>query len=305
MRSIRFFTALLLGASLMIGATAAQAADAFSCTGTHPRAHDPIVVETTLGGVPALLRVPAAITRPPVVLWHGFGPPASEKALMDALPLDEVPAIKVYLGLPLFGKRLEGGNTDALVRRQSSDLATQMFAPVVLGAARELPAALAGLRDIGCLRRGDRIDLFGFSAGGAAVLDVLAEHSVAVDRAIVLNASTGLSASVAAWERATGKTYPWSDASRRLARASDATVRARDIARGNPPVALLIVQGRADAMLDPQRAIDLNAALKPWYGRRYEDRLRLILADAMTHDVTDAASLADLRGWAADWFGRE
>jgi hypothetical protein len=48
-----------------------------------------VTLQTTLAGVPALLRVPKVITKPPIVLWHGFGPPASESALMKALPLDK------------------------------------------------------------------------------------------------------------------------------------------------------------------------------------------------------------------------
>jgi hypothetical protein len=52
-------------------------------------------LETRLADVPALLRVPPKVSKPPILLWHGFGPPASERALMEALPLDDVPAIKV------------------------------------------------------------------------------------------------------------------------------------------------------------------------------------------------------------------
>src|SRR5690606_22117758 len=68
-------------------------------------ASPPRMREVELAGVPAIIRVPDRIAAPPIVLWHGFGPPASEEALMDLLPMDEVPAVKVYLGLPLFGKR--------------------------------------------------------------------------------------------------------------------------------------------------------------------------------------------------------
>ena len=68
-------------------------------------AGDIVTLQTTLAGVPAVLRVPKVITKAPIVPWHGFGPPASETALMKALPLDEVAAVKVYLGLPLFGLR--------------------------------------------------------------------------------------------------------------------------------------------------------------------------------------------------------
>jgi hypothetical protein len=48
-----------------------------------------------------LYRHLAHVTKPPIVLWHGLGPPASEGDLMSALPLDDVAAVKVYLGLPL------------------------------------------------------------------------------------------------------------------------------------------------------------------------------------------------------------
>ena len=55
-------------------------------------------IETTLDGVPALLRVPKTITQPPIVLWHGFGPPASEQALDMTLLLDDVPAYRHLSG---------------------------------------------------------------------------------------------------------------------------------------------------------------------------------------------------------------
>src|SRR5690349_7028306 len=159
-----------------------------SCSGEH-------IVSTVLAGVPAILRIPARTQKPPIVLWHGFGPPASEAALMDALPLDDVPAVKVYLGLPLFGKRAEPGGVEALKRRQETDVALQVFEPVVAGAAKELPSVLRALQEDGCARSGERIGLFGFSAGGAAVLYALAERDVPIGTAIVLNASIGLSAS--------------------------------------------------------------------------------------------------------------
>jgi len=63
-------------------------APAFSCrdhAGVDPAGQ---TIETTLAGVPAIVRVPRRIERPPIVLWHGFGSPASERALADALPLE-------------------------------------------------------------------------------------------------------------------------------------------------------------------------------------------------------------------------
>jgi predicted esterase len=279
----------------------ALAADAFSCRSIAPH-RDVVVRETTLAGVPAIVRVPAKITKAPIVLWHGFGPPASEAALMDALPLDDVPAVKVYLGLPLFGKRAEAGGVEALKRRQEADVATQVFEPVVAGAAKELPSVVEALRNGGCAKAGKRIGLFGFSAGGAAVLYALAERDVPIGSAVVLNASTGLSASIAAYERAIGKPYAWSEAARDLAKRTDATGRAKDIASGHP--ALLIVQGTNDTLLTPELATSLHAALAPLYTGSDKDREQLMLLDGLSHNVTDKAGIEDLRHRIGGWFDR-
>jgi len=141
-------------------------------------------IATELAGVPARIRVPAHVSMPPIVLWHGFGPPASEDALEAMLPLDEVPAVKVYLGLPMFGKRAPK-DPGLLARRQKQNLATGVFEPVVMGAARELPRVVDALRRQGCLQPGQGIGLFGFSAGGAAALYALAERDVPVQAAVV------------------------------------------------------------------------------------------------------------------------
>jgi len=288
-------------AALVVSANAAGS-EAFSCRTLAPHREAAITAETTLAGVPAIVRVPATVTKAPIVLWHGFGPPASEAALMDALPLDDVPAVKVYLGLPLFGKRAEPGGVEALKRRQETDVALQVFEPVVAGAAKELPSVLRALQADGCAKSGERIGLFGFSAGGAAVLYALAERDVPIGTAVVLNASIGLSASVAAYERATGKGYVWSDAARDLAKRTDAVGRADAIATGHP--ALLIVQGTSDAMLTPELAKSLDATLAPLYAGHDADREQLMLLDGLSHNVTDAAGIDDLRRRIGGWFNR-
>lgn len=290
-----------LTAALVVSANA-TAADAFSCRSIAPH-RDAVVRETMLAGVPAIVRVPAKVTKAPIVLWHGFGPPASEAALMEALPLDDVPAIKIYLGLPLFGKRADPDQGD-LRRRQAVDVALNVFEPIVMGAAKELPRVAAALRADECLGAREKIGLFGFSAGGAAVLYALAEHDVAIASAVVLNASTGLTASVAAYEHATGKRYVWTDRSRALASRADAPGRAHDIAAGHPPPALLIVQGANDATLTPELATSLHTALAPLYAAHDEDREQLMLLDGLSHNVTDAAGIDDLRRRIGDWFNR-
>lgn len=291
-RSMRRLCSLALLPLLLCAALSGHAAP--SCI---PASKDVEVREATLGGVPALLRVPVRATLPPIVLWHGFGPPASERALMAQLPLDDVPAVKVYLGLPLFGARSPADKGE-LARRQAQDLATQVFDPVVLGAARELPGVAAALREAGCLRAGDRIGLFGFSAGGAAALEALARREVPVGAAVVLNASTGLAASVDAYERATGQRYAWSTKSRAIARESDAVARAGDIAASAP--ALLILQGSADTMLTPQPARALHDALMSLYAGHAP--LALVPVDGMPHDFSAPNDLARVRAAVAGWF---
>ena len=259
------------------------------------------IVETRLAAVPALLRVPAKVSQPPILLWHGFGAPASERALMEALPLDDVPAIKVYLGLPQFGAREAAGGREDMMRRQNEDLGRLVFEPIVVGAAQELPAVIAALQELQCMRARDKVGLFGFSAGGAAALLALAEARAPIGIAVVVNASTGLTASVQAYERATNKKYMWSDYTRELARRTDAVQRAADIARNRP--ALLILHGANDAMLPAQNVIALRDALAPFYrSAGSEQRLQVTLVDGLSHGWADSAHADEVRRAIADWF---
>jgi pimeloyl-ACP methyl ester carboxylesterase len=258
-------------------------------------------VETRLASVPALLRFPPTVTKPPILLWHGFGPPASERALMEALPLDDVPAVKVYLGLPQFGTREKPGGREDMIRRQAEDLGRLVFEPVVVGAAEELPSVITALEQLSCIRARDKVGLFGFSAGGAAALFALAERKVPIDAVVVVNASTGLTASVQAYQRATKQRYKWSDYTRELARRTDAVQRAADIARDRP--ALLIVQGNDDAMLATRNAVDLRSALAPYYAKSRDGRrLQLSLVEGLSHGWVDSPHADEVRRSIAGWF---
>jgi predicted esterase len=295
------FALCLCAARISHGATQHDSPVESFCLDGDGSRHDVAILETRLAQVPALLRAPPKVTRAPILLWHGFGPPASERALMDALPLDDVPAVKIYLGLPQFGNRQPAGGREDMMRRQTEDLGRLVFEPVVMGAARELPDVIAALEQLSCLRAGEKIGLFGFSGGGAAALFALAEGNVPVDTAVVLNASTGLPASVDAYERATKQQYKWSDYTRDLARRTDAVQRAVDIARKHP--ALLIVQGRDDAMLGSKNAVALRDALTAFYkSPRDEPRLRLTLVDGLAHAWADAPHAAEVRSSIANWF---
>jgi predicted esterase len=291
-----------LALCLCIAAPAVAADDANPCL-RRGATGEPAIVEARLASVPALMRIPSKVSQPPILLWHGFGPPASERALMEALPLDDVPAIKIYLGLPQFGAREAPGGREDLARRQAEDLGRLVFEPVVVGAAQELPSVIAALQELQCVREQDKVGLFGFSAGGAAALLALAEGKAPIGTAVVVNASTGLTASVQAYERATKKQYVWSDYTRELARRTDAVGRAADIARNRP--ALLILHGTDDAMLSSQTVVALRDALEPYYrSAGNEQRLRLTLVAGLSHGWADSAHAADLRRSIAEWFNQ-
>ena len=260
-------------------------------------------VETTLAGVPAIVRIPGTVTLPPILLWHGFGPPESEGALMEALPLDEVPAIKVYLGMPMFGARRPARGMEEVAERQQKDMGMLVFAPVVVGAAEELENVVRALSEAGCLDDREAVGLFGFSAGGAATLLALAERKVNVKAAVTLNASTGLSASVGAFERALKRSYDWTTASRQLADRSDAVKRAGDIASGAPPPALLLIHGERDQMMPPQLAIDLYDSLRPLYDRaNAHSRLQLAVVPNLEHTWVDIPAIDSLRARISQWY---
>jgi dienelactone hydrolase len=260
-------------------------------------------LETRLAQVPALLRAPPRISKPPILLWHGFGPPMSERALMEALPLDDVPALKIYLGLPQFGAREAPDGRENMLRNQREDLGRLVFEPVVVGAAQELPSVIAALQQLSCLRAREKVGLFGFSAGGASVLFALAEGNVPVEAAVIVNPSTGLTASVQAYERVMKQEYKWTDYTRDLARRTDAVQRAADIARNHP--ALLILHGSDDGMLASNNVVALRDALAPIYkSPRDESRLRVQLVDGLAHGWADSPHAAEVRRSIADWFNR-
>lgn len=296
--------ALICMTALQAGAAADNSNQVDHGVCTHHELGDRVIT-TELAGVPAILHIPAKALKAPIVLWHGFGPPASEQALMRAFPLDDVPAIKVYLGLPMFGSRAPEGGIDELIHRQREDVALRVFKPVVLGAADELPRVVEALKRQGCMQIGDKVGLFGFSAGGTSVLLSLAQRKVSVGAAVLLNPSTGLKASVEAFEHATGLTYAWTPEGRALAKRADAIEHAAEIATGNPPPAILIVQGAKDDVISKTSLTELEKALEPRYAHVHKsERFRYIVIDDLRHNSSSGTTDDELHRQASAWFNR-
>jgi predicted esterase len=308
MRKNRFFawlaSAFICSMGLQTEAFAADAPEADHGICTHDELGDRVVT-TELAGVPAIVHIPDKVFGPPIFLWHGFGPPASEQALMQMFPLDDVPAIKVYVGMPLFGKRSLAGGTDELVRRQREDVGLQVFKPVVVGAADELPRVVEALERQSCMRGGDRIGLFGFSAGGAAALLSLVERKVPIGATVLLNPSTGLTASTQAYEQATGLSYAWTAESRALAKRTDAVEHVAEIAARNLPPAILIIRGAKDEVVSRTSLDQLQKALNTRYAQvHHSDQFRYVVLDDLAHNLNAGTSNDELHRHISAWFNR-
>lgn len=290
---------------LLFTSHAALAKNVRDCGVLRPVGEQASEVRVTIAGVPAILKIPNVVTKPPIILWHGFGSPASKEALLQALPLDQVPATKVYLDLPLFGARLPPGGMTELARRQNSDFVTKIFEPAVVGAASELSSVVTALVQDHCMLASDRIGIFGFSAGGTAVFIALIKNRVNVGAAVTINASTGLFESVQAYEHVTKRQYHWTSTTRMLADETDATADAIRIAENPKPVALLLIHGKDDMTLDPAHTVEFYNVLLHYYTNAgAAERLDVKIVPDMKHDWVSSPNANDIRLSIADWFDR-
>jgi len=143
----------------------------------------------TAAGVPFTALPPAdSGPAPLVVAWHMLDAPASDAAFAAALPMREVPAWRVYLGMPMCGARMVDGRMDAIMALAQQDPLMSYLHAFVTQAAAEFPAALKELRQQ--LPVGDGpIGVLGGSLGGAVALRVLTDTDTPVFAGAVVNAA--------------------------------------------------------------------------------------------------------------------
>lgn len=267
----------------------------------------------TAGGVPFLAIPPPAAAMPDaplVVALHMMDPPRSEAAMAAALPMNEMPAWRVYLGLPMFGPRAPIGGPDEIMRLGYEDALMNLIAPVTEQAAEELPGAVSALREQLTVDESP-IGLVGGSAGAAAVLLALAETDLPVAAAALVNPAIRASAVIAAGERLFGFPYPWNDERRARAERLDFVRRAADIAEREPRSPIILVVGEQDDSAFLEAADEMRDAL---LARVKRDEVSLVRIPDLAHALTEepgidaapqseqaAAVDAAVTGWLRRW----
>lgn len=238
----------------------------------------------TAAGVPFTALPPrdGAQHAPLVVIWHLMDPPCTDSAMAAALPMAVLPAWRLYLGLPLTGRRLPAGGFEELMRLGYADGVLNLFDPILSQAADEAPAAVAAARtQLGIV--GDPVGVAGGSLGGGVAMEVIAAGVLPVSAAALVNPLVRVPSAVAAIERTFDFRYEWTDASRAVADRFDFLRRAGEVA--SPAPALLVVSGdddhaefRADA-----------AALERELASRYQDpsRVRLHRVPGLPHHLAE------------------
>ncbi|WP_035282688.1 hypothetical protein [Actinokineospora spheciospongiae] len=214
---------------------------------------DPMITGTA-AGVPFTALPPAGGGAAPLVVsWHMMDPPRSDAAFAAALPMLDLPAWRVHLGMPMCGARMVDGSTDAIVALMREDALMSFLHPFVRQATEEFPAALASIREqlpVG----GGPIGVLGGSLGGAVALRVLAETDIPVAAGAVVNAAIRMRSVVDLFP---GE-YAYDAESTEVVDGLDFVARAGAIA-GRAP--LLVVSGELDHPALRADAVDLVDAV--------------------------------------------
>lgn len=182
------------------------------------------------------------MTAPLVVVWHMLDAPCSAEAMAAALPLAGTAAWRVFVDLPLHGARTPD-DIAAVMGEAVTDPLLKLHVPIVDEAVREFPRLVAALRAE--LAATGPLGLVGGSLGGAVALTVLAETTVPVAAAALVNPAITARSLIAVAEREFGTRYVWTPKAEAAADRWDFVARAGEIAdRPSAPAVLLVSGGR-------------------------------------------------------------
>ncbi|MET0233164.1 MAG: prolyl oligopeptidase family serine peptidase [Kibdelosporangium sp.] len=230
-------------------------------------------------GVPFVALPPSNVDGPAplVVTWHLMDPPRSEVAMAAAVPMSDVPAWRVYFGLPMSGRRALPGGADEFFALAAQDAVLNVFGPVTEQAADEFPAAVAALRDQLSVSDGP-VGVAGGSGGSLVAYEVMARAEVPIAAGAVVSPVSQLAPVIAANARQFEITYTWTEAARAVADRYDFVRRAAEI-----KVPLLIVAGADDdiAVREPAELAHKEIA-----------QSELVVIPGMGHALADEPGLA-------------
>jgi dienelactone hydrolase len=201
--------------------------------------HPPIT--GTAAGVPFTALPPADdndAAAPLIVTWHMLDAPRSNAAFAAALPMNDVPAWRVHLGMPMCGARMVDGSMEAGLELIRKDVLMCFLHPFVQQATAEFPAALASIRAQLPVDDGP-IGVLGGSLGGAVALRILADTEIPVFAGAVVNAAIRMRSVVGLFPG----DYPYDTESEKAVDSLDFVAKAGSIA-GRAP--LLVVSGELD-----------------------------------------------------------
>ncbi|WP_433664002.1 alpha/beta hydrolase family protein [Nocardia sp. CA-128927] len=193
----------------------------------------------TAAGVPFTALPPVGDAAAPlIVTWHMLDAPRSDAAFAAALPMHDLPAWRVHLGMPMCGARMVDGTMDAGTELMRKDVLMSFLYPFVQQATEEFPAALASIREQ--LPVGDGpIGVLGGSLGGAVALRIIADTETPLFAAALVNAAIHMRSVVDLFP---GE-YPYDAESEKAVDSLDFVAKAGAIA-GRAP--LLVVSGELD-----------------------------------------------------------
>lgn len=208
---------------------------------------------------------------PLIVTWHMLDAPRSDAAFAAALPMNDLPAWRVHLGMPMCGARMVDGSMAAGLELIRKDVLMSALHPFVQQASEEFPAALASIRAQLPVDDGP-IGVLGGSLGGAVALRILAGTEIPVFAGAIVNAAIRMRSVVDLFPG----DYPYDAESEKTVDSLDFVAAAGTIA-GRAP--LLVVSGELDHPALRADALDLVDAL----GERSE----LLSIPGLAHPLAD------------------
>jgi len=236
----------------------------------------PSPITGTAADVPFTALPPAGDdSRSLILTWHMLDAPRSDAAFAAALPMNDLPAWRVHLGLPMCGARMVGGSMDAGLELIRKDVLMAALYPIVVQAAEEFPAALQSIRAQLPVDDGP-IGVLGGSLGGAVALRVLADTEIPVFAGAIVNAAIRMRSVVGLFPG----DYRYDAESEKVVDSLDFVAKAGAVA-GRAP--LLVVSGELDHPALRADASDLVGAMG--------ERSQLLSIPGLAHPLADEHGL--------------